>query len=72
MLDNPFSEDVFPTIQSKPPLVQLKAISVNILRLYRLQPGSLVMHQASLSGVSDQANFACCNNHLINPCLSKS
>lgn len=49
---------------------QLSAAS--ILRLYQLQPASLVMHQASLSGVSDQANFADGNNHLINPCLSKS
>ncbi|KAK4818165.1 hypothetical protein QYF61_007607, partial [Mycteria americana] len=27
MLDNPFSEDIFPNIQSKPPLMQLEAIS---------------------------------------------
>ena len=27
MLDNPFSKEIFPNIQSKPPLVQLKAIS---------------------------------------------
>ena len=27
MLDNPFSEEIFPNIQSKPPLVQLEAVS---------------------------------------------
>ncbi|PKU29473.1 protein diaphanous hypothetical protein [Limosa lapponica baueri] len=27
MLDNPFSEEIFPNIQSKPPLAQLEAIS---------------------------------------------
>jgi len=27
MLDNPFSEEVFPDIQSEPPLVQLEAVS---------------------------------------------
>ena len=27
MLDNPFSEEIFPNIQSKPPLAQLEAVS---------------------------------------------
>jgi len=27
MLDKPFGEEVFPNIQSKPPLVQLEAVS---------------------------------------------
>ena len=27
MLDNPFSEEIFPNIQSKPPLVQSEAVS---------------------------------------------
>ena len=27
MLDNPFGEEIFPNIQSKPPLAQLEAIS---------------------------------------------
>ena len=27
MLDNPFSEDIFPDIQSRPPLMQLEAIA---------------------------------------------
>uniref|UniRef100_A0A8C3JPI2 Uncharacterized protein n=1 Tax=Calidris pygmaea TaxID=425635 RepID=A0A8C3JPI2_9CHAR len=27
MLDNPFLEEIFPNIQSKPPLVQLEAVS---------------------------------------------
>ncbi len=27
MLDNPFGEEIFPNIQSKPPLAQLEAVS---------------------------------------------
>ncbi|KAK4826194.1 hypothetical protein QYF61_006138 [Mycteria americana] len=34
MLDNPFSEEKFPNIQSKPPLVQLEAISSHPITCY--------------------------------------
>ncbi|KAK4828611.1 hypothetical protein QYF61_000063 [Mycteria americana] len=34
MLDNPFGEEVFPKIQSKPPLVQLEAISSHTITCY--------------------------------------
>ncbi|KAJ7423221.1 hypothetical protein BTVI_10719 [Pitangus sulphuratus] len=34
MLDNPFSEEIFPNIQSKPPLVQLEAISSHPVTCY--------------------------------------
>ncbi|KAK4818164.1 hypothetical protein QYF61_007606 [Mycteria americana] len=34
MLDNPFSEDIFPNIQSKPPLVQPEAISSHPITCY--------------------------------------
>ncbi|KAK4831743.1 LOW QUALITY PROTEIN: hypothetical protein QYF61_018873 [Mycteria americana] len=34
MLDNPFGEDIFPNIQSKPPLVQLEAISSHPITCY--------------------------------------
>ena len=34
MLDNPFSEEIFPNIQSKPPLVQLEAISSRPITCY--------------------------------------
>ncbi|KAK4825284.1 LOW QUALITY PROTEIN: hypothetical protein QYF61_026129 [Mycteria americana] len=34
MLDNPFSEDIFPNIQSKPPLVQLEAVSSHPIVCY--------------------------------------
>ena len=34
MLDNPFGEEVFPNIQSKPPLVQLEAVSSHPITCY--------------------------------------
>ncbi|KAK4826066.1 hypothetical protein QYF61_005025 [Mycteria americana] len=34
MLDNPFSEEIFPNIQSKPPLAQLEAISSCLIACY--------------------------------------
>ncbi|KAK4811465.1 hypothetical protein QYF61_010344 [Mycteria americana] len=34
MLDNPFSEEIFPNIQSKPPLAQLEAISSRPITCY--------------------------------------
>ncbi|KAK4811179.1 hypothetical protein QYF61_019810 [Mycteria americana] len=34
MLDNPFGEEIFPNIQSKPPLVQLEAISSCLMACY--------------------------------------
>ncbi|KAK4833009.1 hypothetical protein QYF61_027111 [Mycteria americana] len=34
MLDNPFGEDFFPNIQSKPPLAQLEAISSHPIACY--------------------------------------
>ena len=34
MLDNPFGEEMFPNIQSKPPLAQLKAISSGPISCY--------------------------------------
>ena len=34
MIDNPFSEDIFPNIQSKPPLAQLEDISSRPITRY--------------------------------------
>ena len=34
MLDNPFSEDIFPDIQSKLPLAQFKAVSSHPITCY--------------------------------------
>ena len=34
MLDNPFGEESFPNIQSKPPLVQLEAVSSHPIDCY--------------------------------------
>ena len=34
MLDNPFGEEIFPFIQSKPPLMQLEAISSRPIASY--------------------------------------
>jgi len=34
MLDNPFSEEFFPNIQSKPPLAQLEAVSSRPITCY--------------------------------------
>ena len=34
MLDNPFGEEIFPNIQTKPPLVQLEAISSHPITCY--------------------------------------
>ncbi|GAB0191434.1 hypothetical protein GRJ2_001608700 [Grus japonensis] len=34
MLDNPFGEEIFPNIQSKPPLTQLEAISSSPVTCY--------------------------------------
>ena len=34
MLDNPFSEEIFPNIQSEPPLAQLEAVSSRPITCY--------------------------------------
>ena len=37
MLDNPFGEEIFTNIQSKPPLVQLEAVSSHPIASYLIE-----------------------------------
>ena len=40
MLDNPFGEEIFPDVQSKPPLVQLEAVSFHPITSYLIEETS--------------------------------
>ncbi|KAK4814190.1 hypothetical protein QYF61_012427 [Mycteria americana] len=54
MLDNPFGEEIFPNIQSKPPLAQLEAIFSRPITCYLLQ---------NISHVNERVSAVNGNNH---------
>ncbi|KAK4826124.1 LOW QUALITY PROTEIN: hypothetical protein QYF61_005276 [Mycteria americana] len=51
MLDNPFGEEIFPNIQSKPPLVQLEAISSRPITCYLGEETNAHLATASFQAV---------------------
>ena len=70
MLDNPFSEEIFPNIQSKPPLVQLEAVSSCPITCYLgketptpLQPFMALSGTARIFRQRDQLPGVC--EHLL-------
>ena len=53
MSDNPFSEEVFPNIQSKPPLAQLEAISSHPITCYLTEETSTHLATTPLQVVAE-------------------